>query len=252
MAAEGKETADSRPPHVRVILGTMTFSGQTDKAASLKQLRTFAEGNTVERRAKVELDTARMYGKGATEALLGEIFSEEPELRARYIVATKVNPFPGYNDDLTPDNVRAQSAACLDALRCDSTDILYLHAPDVNTPIEATLEAVQELYEAGKFRELGLSNYSAWETAHIWHLCKERGWVKPTVYQAMYNACTRAIEAELLPCCRTLGIRVYVYNPLAGGMLTGKHRSVGDAPSEGRFKDNKRVSAMLVAAAATD
>lgn len=102
--------------------------------------------------------------------------------------------------------------------------------------IEDTLAEVNELYKEGKFKSLGLSNFQAWEVAHIYHTCKANGYVTPTVYQGMYNAITRDVEKELLPCLRKLGISFYAYNPLAGGILTGKHH--GGEPDAGRFKDN--------------
>jgi aflatoxin B1 aldehyde reductase len=77
-----------------------------------------------------------------------------------------------------------------------------LHAPDRSVPFEKTLQACNELHKEGKFVELGLSNFAAWEVAEVVNIAKERGWVKPTVYQAMYNAITRNIEPELIPCCR--------------------------------------------------
>ena len=80
--------------------------------------------------------------------------------------------------------------------------------------IEETLEACNDLFKEGKFVNLGLSNYAAWEVAEIYNIAKERGWVKPTIYQAMYNAITRDIETELIPCCRKYGIDLVVYNPV--------------------------------------
>ena len=70
-------------------------------------------------------------------------------------------------------------------------DIFYLHAPDRSVPFEETLQAVDELHKEGKFVQFGLSNYAAWEVAEIWNICNERKWVKPTIYQAMYNAISK-------------------------------------------------------------
>jgi len=111
--------------------------------------------------------------------------------------------------------------------------IFYLHAPDNNTPIEETLKEVNNLHKEGKFDELGLSNYAAysslpskllfaltcafsWQVVDICHLCERNGWIKPTVYQGMYNVITRSIEAELFVAIRKFGLRFYVFNPLAG------------------------------------
>ena len=152
----------------------------------------------------------------------------------------------------------------------ESCEIFYLHAPDPDvspTPahteqrpdslppcsrspacrllspqvaIEETLSEVQKMHEGGKFKQLGLSNYQSWEVTHIYHVCLSNGWVLPTIYQGMYNALTREVERELLPALSKLGIRFVAYNPLAAGVLTGKHNNIDiEAPAQGRFKDNQ-------------
>jgi aflatoxin B1 aldehyde reductase len=142
-------------------------------------------------------------------------------------------------------------------------DIFYLHAPDHSTPFEETLGAVNELHKQGKFVQLGLSNFAAWEVAEVYNICKERGWVKPTIYQAMYNAISkfsvyhafvstiglqkviaRAIEPELIPCCRKYKIDIVVYNPLAGGLFSGKIKSADIEPTEGRFAASSKIGEM--------
>nr|XP_033938052.1 aflatoxin B1 aldehyde reductase member 2-like [Pseudochaenichthys georgianus] len=111
----------------------------------------------------------------------------------------------------------------------------------------ATLHANQggiEHYK-GKFKEFGLSNYASWEVAEIASICRHNNWIVPTVYQGMYNATTRQVETELLPCLRYFGMRFYAYNPLAGGLLTGKYHyqdKEGSQP-EGRFFGNKWAAA---------
>src|SRR5690606_26118365 len=107
----------------------------------------------------------------------------------------------------------------------NKADIFYLHFPDHKTPLEETLKACQKLYEEGKFKELGLSNYSSWQVSEIYNMCKNNGWVLPTVYQGMYNVITRDVEKELFPCIRYYNMRFYSYNPLAGGLLTERYDS---------------------------
>jgi len=113
--------------------------------------------------------------------------------------------------------------------------VLYLHAPDRSVPFEETLEEMNKLYSEGFYEIFGLSNFASWEVAEVVGICKAKGWVQPKIYQAMYNAITRAIEPELVPCCRKFGIRLVVYNPLAGGLFAGKLTSIHDAPTTGRF-----------------
>ena len=106
----------------------------------------------------------------------------------------------------------------------------------MKTPIEVTLEACGKLFKEGKFRALGLSNYASWQVADIWHLCRQEGWVTPSVYQGMSNAITRDVERELFPAIRNFGVRFYAYNPLAGGLLTGRYTQISEEPRDGRFK----------------
>jgi aflatoxin B1 aldehyde reductase len=118
----------------------------------------------------------------------------------------------------------------------NKVDVLYLHFPDSSTPIVETLQACAELHNKGGFNELGLSNYPAWEVVHIWHICDQNGWVKPTVYQGVYNGLSRGVESELVPALRNLGMRFYAYNPLAGGILAGKYSNINDV-TNGRFTE---------------
>ena len=141
----------------------------------------------------------------------------------------------GGDRNLTADGVRAQLEASLKNLGRDSVDLFYLHAPDHHTPIEETLRAVNELHVEGKFKTFGLSNYAAWQVADIVGICQREGYVRPTVYQGMYNALTREVERELFPCLRHFGMAFYAYNVTAAGLLTGKHKSVDSLPDDGRF-----------------
>jgi aflatoxin B1 aldehyde reductase len=84
---------------------------------------------------------------------------------------------------------------------------------------------------------LGISNFTAFEVAEIVLTCKYNNWVRPTVFQAMYNCITRSIEAELIPACRRYGLDIVVYNPIAGGLFSGKIKSTDMVPAEGRFSD---------------
>lgn len=210
---------------MQIVLGTMTFSDQVDRDTAAQMVTDFRSAG------HRQLDTAFVYNHGKTEALLGEL-NADGALADCYI-AGKANPRGG--NGLTAESVNMQLSKSLQRLGRESLDLFYLHMPDLETPIVDTLTAVQKLYEAGKFKHFGLSNYAAWQVAEIAELCRHHGWIEPTVYQGMYNALTRDVERELLPCLANYGIRFYAYNPLAGGMLTGKHQSVETTPSEGRF-----------------
>ncbi|CAG8492590.1 9048_t:CDS:2 [Paraglomus occultum] len=146
--------------------------------------------------------------------------------------------YPIQGGEHQPERLKELFKESLKALKVNKVDIFYLHAPDHTTPIESTLGAVQELYQAGHFTELGLSNYASWQVVDIYHICKNKGYVLPTVYQGMYNAITRGVEAELFPCLRKFNIRFYAYNPIAGGIFNENFSFDGDVPKGSRFDPN--------------
>ena len=116
-----------------------------------------------------------------------------------------------------------------------SADIVYLHFPDPATPVDSVLKAMADLHRQGKYKELGLSNFPAWMVADVWHKCDRNGWIRPTVYEGIYNPLTRKAEVELNACLNYYQMRFYAYNPLAGGLLTGRYHKFGEEPTDGRF-----------------
>lgn len=210
---------------IKLILGTMTFGPQVNTKDSRSMVQRFFEAG------HHELDTAYVYNEGKTEKILGSILSEISN--NSFSIATKVHPRIMGRLDGTA--VNEQFNESLHRLNCNAVDILYFHFPDSHTPIEGALEVCAKLHEEGKFKELGLSNFPAWMVIDIWHICKEHGWPTPSVYQGMYNGLSRNVESELFPALRKLGMRFYAFNPLAGGMLSGKHSSYEETPMPGRF-----------------
>ncbi|KAK0210707.1 Aldo/keto reductase [Desarmillaria ectypa] len=179
-----------------------------------------------------ELDTARLYCGGTTEQLLSQLDLQDAS------IDTKVYPVkPG---DHAPHALRKTFQTSLKALNRQKVRVFYLHAPDRSIPFEDTLRAVDELHREGLFEIFGLSNYAAWEVAEIVGICKAKGYVTPKIYQVMYNAITREMEAELLPCARKFGIRLVIYNPLAGGLFAGKIESPHTPITEGRFGPSRQ------------
>ncbi|MCJ1462630.1 Aflatoxin B1 aldehyde reductase member 2 [Pseudocyphellaria aurata] len=216
-------------PKPRVILGAMTFGPDESAGARVTSLDEYNKClDYFQAQGYNELDTARTYVGGKQEAFTSEAHWKERGLS----LATKWYPQqPGQHK---PEVINEQLNVSLKELKTDCVDIFYLHAPDRSVPFEETLEAVNELHKEGKFIELGLSNFTAFEVAEIVITCRERGWVRPTVYQGMYNAITRSIEHELIPCCHRYGLDIVIYNPLAAGLFSGKIKT-GEIPSEGRF-----------------
>nr|XP_039262148.1 aflatoxin B1 aldehyde reductase member 2-like [Styela clava] len=198
---------------VRTIFGSMEIGRRADMEEGKKMLEIF------EKEGFIEIDTAYMYAGGKTEVFLGNL---KDGISKDFEYATKANPWDGKG--LGAKSVRSQLETSLKNMKRDKADIFYLHAPDHNTPLLETLETVNTLYKEGKFKEFGLSNYSSWLVAEVVNVCKQNGWIKPTVYQGMYSALTRMVEKELFPCLRYHNIRFYGYSPLGGGFLTGKHK----------------------------
>lgn len=169
-----------------------------------------------------EIDTARVYGGGSSEEYLGQLAWRSRNLT----MATKLSPRSGAYTHKR-DALKPALLESLRALRTDTVDMWYLHAPDHATPYEETLEAVNALYEAGYFKRFGISNFAAWEVAQICEVCRAREWKAPDVYQGVYNALHRAVEPELFPCLRRYGVAFYAFNPVAGGMLTDRYTREG-------------------------
>jgi aryl-alcohol dehydrogenase-like predicted oxidoreductase len=184
-------------------------------------------------------DTANVYNQGLSESLLGKALRGR---RHQVVLATKV--FGRMGDE--PDDTGLSRAAIrkaihdsLQRLATDYVDLYYLHQPDYNTPIDETLAVMDELVQEGKVRYPAVSNYAAWQILETLWKSENRGYVPPTVSQPMYNVLARGIEQEYLPFCRQYGVAVVPYNPLAGGLLTGKHLGESAPVSGTRFDGNQ-------------
>ncbi|EKM53249.1 uncharacterized protein PHACADRAFT_210939 [Phanerochaete carnosa HHB-10118-sp] len=122
--------------------------------------------------------------------------------------------------DHSPEKVKKSFEASVKALNGKKIRVYYLNVPDRSFPFEDTLEAINDIYNAGGFEVFGLANYMAFEVAEVVSICKRRGFVMPTVYQGVYNLIDRLTENELFPCLRKFNIKFAGYTPLAGGYLT--------------------------------
>ena len=219
----------------RVILGTMTFGPDKEKGARITSLDTY---NSIldkfQQSGYNEIDTARVYIGGKQEA-----FTRDAKWKERGLTcATKW--YPHTTGAHKGDVVEAKLNESLKELGTECIDIFYLHAPDRSVPFKETLSKLNELHKQGKFVQLGLSNFTAFEVAECVMICHANGWVRPTIWQGMYNAITRSIEAELIPACRRYGLDVVVYNPVAGGIFSGKYKA-SEVPESGRFSDSEGV-----------
>ena len=213
----------------RLCLGTMTFGLQCDERTSVAILDAAAKGGVT------FLDTADVYPLGGgldtvgrTEEILGRWLEGR---RHDFIVATKCN-MPMSARPWDRGNSRQHVLEAIDAslrrLRTDHVDLYQLHAPDPETPIDETLRALEDLVRAGKARHVGCSNFLAYQVARALGRSEALGVVRFDSVQPRYNLLFREAERELLPLCLEEGVGVIAYNPIAGGLLSGKH--AGGAP----------------------
>ncbi|GJJ67661.1 aflatoxin B1 aldehyde reductase [Entomortierella parvispora] len=222
----------------RVVLGTMTFGAEVKHDLSVTRV---GGAENVEpflqlfhSHGHVEIDTARVYGSGSTEKVLGELPT------AHLKISTKAWPFEG--GSFNKENLAAQLRQSLKTLNATKVDIFYLHAPESSTPLDVTAKAINDLYKEGLFERFGLSNFFSWQVASMYEICKQNDYVLPTVCQAMYNPVSRSVVTELLPCLKQFNISFYAYHPVAGGLLTGKYKFDKGVTEEGQRFDPKTGS----------
>jgi len=223
---------------LRIILGLMTFGPDAAAGARITSLDEYNKYlDYFQSQGYNEVDTARVYVGGKQEGWTREAKWQERGLK----LATKVYPREPISHK--PEILTEQFNISLKELGTDCVDIFYLHAADRGTPFAETLEALDKLHKQGKFVQLGLSNFTAFEVAEIVMTCKYNNWVRPTIYQGMYNAITRSLDHELIPACHRYGIDVVIYNPVAGGLFSGKYKTT-DIPAEGRYSDVGSMGSM--------
>jgi len=223
-------------PVSRLCLGTMTFGLQCDEPASVAILNRAAEGGIT------FLDTADAYPLGGTAETVGlteEILGRW--LRGRrqdFVVATKcfgaTGPRP-WDRGLSRKHILDALDASLKRLQTDYVDLYQAHHPDPDTPIDETLRAFDDVVRAGKARYVGCSNYAAWQTAQALGRSDVLGLARFETVQPRYNLLFRQMERELFPFCADEGLAVIPYNPIAGGLLSGKHRRDAGPTAGTRF-----------------
>ncbi len=214
----------------KVSLGTMTFGGQVNESDSISIIHKAIDSGVN------FIDTADVYNGGITEKVVGKALKWK---RDSIVLASKIRWRLGTSDKdqgLSKWHIINGVENCLKRLETDYLDICYLHAPDYNTPLEESLEAMDYLVKQGKVMYVGMSNYAAWQVCQAKWICDKRNYAQPVVTQTVYNMITRGIEQEYLPFSRSLKVGVTVYNPLASGMLTGKYNKE-KAPEKGTRLD---------------
>jgi 1-deoxyxylulose-5-phosphate synthase len=217
-----------------LCLGTMTFGLQCDEPTSVAILdEAFAAGIDF-------LDTADVYPlggdletRGRTEEIVGRWLKGK---RNEVIVATKclapMGPKP-WQQGMSRKHVLGAIDESLRRLGTDYVDLYQLHGDDPGTPIDEALEALDTVVRSGKARYVGVSNWLAYRLARAVGRSEARGLVRFDSVQPRYNLLFREIERELLPLCLEDGIGVIPYNPIAGGLLSGKHGGASTEPDPG-------------------
>lgn len=194
--------------------GTVRFDKDEDIQALLDAFHS---------RGYTHLDTARDYSpgdQGASESRLGRVNAV-----SRFNVHTKVHSAnPG---DHEPAKLEFSISQSLHDLQAPSVETMFLHFPDRQTPFEDTAKAMNNAIQQGKFRNFGLSNYSATEVERFLTICEERGYAKPSVYEGHYNAIARGCEKELFPLLRKHSMSFYCYSPAAGGLFSEHSETSG-------------------------
>ncbi len=212
-----------------ICLGTMTFGNQADEAISFRIM------DLADQAGVSFFDTADVYplggdlsSVGATEEIIGR-WMRERDARERIVLATKCRGAmgPGPNDEgLSRKHIISACEQSLRRLQTDYIDLYQVHSPDPTTPIEETLRALDDLVHAGKVRYIGCSNFPAWRLATALWTSDKYNLARFESTQPRYNILFRMIEDEIVPLCQAHGVGIIVYNPLAGGMLTGRYRDV--------------------------
>lgn len=217
----------------RLCLGTMTFGLQCDERTSFAIMDRASEGGVT------FFDTADVYPLGGT----GETIGRTEEIvgkwlhgrRSSVILATKCFGRSGparWDQGNSRKHILDAVDASLRRLNTDYIDLYQLHGPDPETPIDETLRALEDVVRSGKVRYVGCSNFMAYQVARALGRSEATAVVRFDSVQPRYNLLFREIERELLPLCAEEGVGVIPYNPIAGGLLSGKH-NIAAGPEEG-------------------
>ena len=224
----------------RLCMGTATFGGQSDDAASFAMLDACAaQGVNF-------IDTANVYplgseprDKGNSERIVGQWLKGK---RHQFIVATKgggvMGPLPWESGNSRKHLLDAVDAS-LKRLGTDHVDLYQLHYDDANTPLDQTLATLDTIVRSGRARYVGISNFQPWRLARAIGRCETNRWVSPVSVQPRYNLLFRQIERDLISLCREENLGMICYNPLAGGLLSGKHNITTPPDANSRFGSGK-------------
>lgn len=219
-----------------LCLGAMMFGGETDEPTARRIIdKAFAEGVNF-------IDTADVYHAGRSEEIVGRSIARQ---RDHWVLATKFGfPFAqGPNEQgLSRKWIMQSVEASLKRLGSDYVDILYLHRPVAEVPLEEALRAVGDLIRQGKVRYYGLSNFQGWRIGEVVRMADQLGMERPVASEPLYNMVNRIAEVEQLPAAAHYGLGVVPYSPLARGILSGKYALDAAPPEDSRAgRGDKRL-----------
>jgi aryl-alcohol dehydrogenase-like predicted oxidoreductase len=216
----------------RFCFGTMSFGGEVDEGTAGRMFR------LCRKRGINMFDCADVYNKGQSEEILGRLIRD---CREDVIITSKVY-FPTADDinacGASRKHIRHACEASLKRLATDYLDVYFVHRFDDTTPLEETLRALDDLVRQGKILHIGASNFTAWQTAKALGLSAAQALSRFECIQPMYNLVKRQAEVEMLPMALSESLGVLPYNPLAGGLLSGKY-GLTHMPESGRLVENK-------------
>lgn len=215
-------------------LGTNNFGRRLDAEGTARVMNQALEDGVT------FIDTANVYGGGLSETYIGQAIKGK---RDQYILATKVAMKMGdgaNQSGASRQHILTEIENSLTRLQTDYVDLYQIHRPDINTPIEETLETLDQLVTQGKVRYIGCSNYQSWQICEALWTSRTKNLIPFSTIQPHYNMFNREIEKELVPFCKTYGVGILPYFPLANGFLTGKYRRGEAAPEGARLSENDR------------
>lgn len=221
----------------RACVGTMMFGARMDEKDSIDTVQyAYDAGINF-------FDTANVYAQSRSEEIVGKAIKP---IRDKVILATKVGYeiFPNSHPNESGLSRRHIMKAVEDSLRrldTDYIDIYYMHRPIFDTPIEETLDTFSTLVRSGKVRYIGVSNMAAWQVCESIWCSRKLGGIAPVVSQNLYNMLTRNLEPELKPFLEEYRVGLVIYNPIGGGLLSGKH-TFDKAQKNTRFDGNKQYT----------
>ena len=223
-----------------LCFGTMTFGGgegmwqvvgkvQQDEADALVKAALDGGINF--------FDTANVYSEGQSEQILGQALRNLGIARDQVTIATKVYGRMGQGPNAagaSRGHILYEVERSLERLQLDFIDLYQIHGFDPTTPIEETIDALDQLVRRGLVRYIGLSNWAAWQVAKAVGISERRGLARPVSLQAYYTLAGRDLEREIVPMLKSEGVGLMVWSPLAGGLLSGKYHKGEEQSADGR------------------